>query len=180
MNYASSAATIERDAPTRSWDVAAAAIAPCAGDSERGVLLAICISRGGIPKLPQAEAWLTVDGFVGDGRNHAKHLRPERAVSLLDMEVIEQLRREGFAVEPGATGENLTVAGLHVQRLSPGTLLQLGDVLLRLEEPRKPCYVLDSIDARLKDVIVGRCGYMASVVHGGLLLPGSSVHRIRF
>ncbi len=169
---------IAADAPAMSFELDADAGSPCLLETDCGILLAICISRGGIPKLPQAEAWLTVDGFVGDGRNHAKHLRPVRAVSLLDMEVIEQLRQEGFDVGPGAIGENLTVTGLRVQRLSPGTLLRLGDVWLRLEEPRKPCYVLDSIDPRLKDVIVGRCGYMASVVRGGLLLPGSSVHRI--
>jgi hypothetical protein len=29
-------------------------------------------------------------------------------------------------------------------------------------QPRKPCYVLDAIDPRLKEVIVGRCGHMAS------------------
>jgi MOSC domain-containing protein YiiM len=56
-----------------------------------------------------------------------------------------------------------------VQSLPPGTLLEIGDVLLRLEEPRKPCYVLDAISPCLKDVIVGRCGYMASVLEGGMI-----------
>ena len=38
--------------------------------------------------------------------------------------------------------------------------------------------LLDAIDARLKDVIVGRCGYMASVVSGGEIRPGMSVLRV--
>lgn len=175
MNFAIPQPAFELDMPALPTEVSAvtSVAGPCG--SESGVLLAICVSRGGIPKLPQPDAWLTIDGFVGDGRHHTKHIRPDRAVSLLDMEVIEQLQCEGFAVAPGAIGENLTVLGLNVQRLSPGTLLQLGQILLRLEEPRKPCYVLDSIDPRLKDVIVGRCGYMASVVRGGLLVSGSRV-----
>jgi hypothetical protein len=53
--------------------------------------------------------------------------------------------------------------GQRVQKLALGTVLQIGDVLLKLEQPRKPCYVLDAIDPRLKDAIVGRCGFMAQL-----------------
>jgi len=142
---------------------------------ERGEVIAISISPGGIPKAPQSDAWLTVDGFIGDGRNHTKHIRRERAVSLLDDEILEQLQEEGFCVAPGVIGENLTLRGVHVQAMSAGALLRVGQTILRLEEPRKPCYVLDVIDPRLKEVIVGRCGYLASVVRGGMLLPGAAV-----
>jgi MOSC domain-containing protein YiiM len=143
----------------------------------RGVprVVAVSISAGGIPKLPQDSAWAAHDGLVGDGRNHAKHIRPDRAVSLFDLEILEQLVAEGFPLTPGAAGENLTVADLHVQHMAPGTLLQIGDVLLKLEQPRKPCYVLDAIDPRLKDAIVGRCGYLASVVREGIIAPGMEI-----
>ena len=134
-------------------------------------VLAVSISPGGIPKQPQTMAQAMKDGLVGDGRHHAKHIRPDRAISLFDWEVLQQLVTEGFPLVPGAAGENLTVAGLHVQNLPPGTLLQIGDVTLRLEQPRKPCYVLDAIDPNLKTAIAGRCGYMASVVHEGTLRP---------
>jgi MOSC domain-containing protein YiiM len=135
-------------------------------------VLAVSISAGGIPKLPHRSVWAARDGLRGDGRNHAKHIRPDRAVSLWDVEILEQLVAEGFPLIPGAAGENLTVAGLHVQRMAPGTLLQIGNAILKLEQPRKPCYVLDAIDPRLKEVIVGRCGYMASVVREGIIAPG--------
>jgi MOSC domain-containing protein YiiM len=138
-------------------------------------VLAVSVSSGGIPKRPLPEGYVTKDGFVGDGRNHAKHIRPDRAVSLFDLEIMEQLVHEGFPLEPGAAGENLTLVGLNVQGLSPGTLLQIGDALLELQQPRKPCYVLDAIDPRLKEAIVGRCGYMASVVREGTIRPGDSI-----
>jgi MOSC domain-containing protein YiiM len=140
-----------------------------------GKVVAVCVSSGGIPKRTVEVVQVTADGLAGDGRAHAKHIRPERAVSLFDMEVLAQLRREGFALYPGAIGENLTVVGLDVQRMLPGTLLEIGSVVIRLEEPRKPCYVLDAIHPCLKDVIVGRCGYMASVVQEGRIEAGMDV-----
>ncbi len=138
-------------------------------------VLAVSVSAGGIPKRPTAACMATRDGLVGDGRNHAKHFRPDRAVSLWDIEILDELVEEGFSLTPGAAGENLTVVGLSVQQMSPGTLLQIGDAILKLEQPRKPCYVLDAIDPRLKDVIVGRCGYMASVVKEGIVAPGMAI-----
>lgn len=146
--------------------------------SDAGQVVAVCTSGGSIPKQPLAGVEVTTSGLLGDGHAHAKHNRPERAVSLFDLEILTQLQKEGFPLYPGAIGENLTIAGLHVQGLPPGTLLKIGDVLLRLEEPRKPCYVLDAIDPNLKDVIVGRCGYMASVKRGGLIEPGMNVAQL--
>lgn len=138
-------------------------------------VVAVSVSPGGIPKRPNSVGMLAKDGFIGDGRNHAKHIRTDRAVSLWDLEILEQLVAEGFALTPGAAGENLTVAALHVQQMASGTLLRIGDAVLKLEQPRKPCYVLDAIDPRLKDAIVGRCGYLASVVQEGMIAPGMAI-----
>jgi MOSC domain-containing protein YiiM len=140
-----------------------------------GRVVAACVSGGGIPKRPVDRAWVTLDGLAGDAHAHDKHIRADRAVSLFDIEILEKLVTEGFALSPGAAGENLTLAGLDVQSLPAGTCLAVGEVVLRLEAPRKPCYVLDAIDPRLQKAIVGRCGYMASVVHEGLIEPGMSV-----
>lgn len=134
-----------------------------------GRLIAVCVSPGGIPKVAMSRVRVTSLGLSGDGHAHDKHNRPDRAVSVFDWETLEQLRTEGFPLYPGSIGENLTVAGVNVQQLPPGSLLEIGDVRLRLEQPRKPCYVLDAIDPSLKDVIVGRCGYMASVVREGTI-----------
>ncbi len=142
-------------------------------------VLAVNTSPGGIPKRPQEAALVSIDGLQGDGHNHAKHVRPDRALSVWDHENLQQLIAEGFQLVPGAAGENLTVSGLNVQQLLPGTLLRIGDVVLKLEQPRKPCYVLDAIDPRLKEVIVGRCGYMASVLRVGVVRPGMPIQVLR-
>jgi MOSC domain-containing protein YiiM len=148
--------------------------APSAGP----YVLAVSISPGGIPKRPQPFASARKEGLVGDGRNHAKHIRFDRALSIWDYEILQQMIAEGFALSPGAAGENLTVLGLNVQQLAAGTMLKIGDVVARLEQPRKPCYVLDVIDPRLKDEIVGRCGYMASVLREGVIRPGMPIEVI--
>jgi MOSC domain-containing protein YiiM len=140
------------------------------------VLVAINISPGGIPKLPIPKGEVTRSGLVGDGRDHAKHLKPARSLSLLDEEIIGDLRREGYPVEPGALGENLTVRDLHAQSLPAGTRLRFaGGVTLELTEPRKPCFVLDAVDPRLKETTVGRIGWMARVINPGWLSAGEAV-----
>jgi MOSC domain-containing protein YiiM len=133
------------------------------------------VSNGGIPKRPIAVAQVGQDGITGDRRAHEKHNSPTRALSLLDEEMLLELRGEGYPISPGSIGENVTLRNVGVQHLAPGTLLQLGDVTVRLEAPRKPCFVLDAIDVRLKEAAVGRCGYLASIVHGGELRPGVRV-----
>ncbi|MGD9719910.1 MAG: MOSC domain-containing protein [Pirellulales bacterium] len=155
--------------------IQAAPTTTCGTHTQSGKVVAVCVSAGGIPKRTLAAAQVTASGLTGDGHAHAKHIRSERALSLFDMEILAQLRREGFALYPGAIGENLTVVGLNVQLLPSGTLLEIGNVVIRLEEPRKPCYVLDTIHPCLKDVIVGRCGYMASVVQEGRIEAGMDV-----
>jgi MOSC domain-containing protein YiiM len=142
-------------------------------------VLSVNISPGGIPKLPIDSVSALKSGLQGDGRNHAKHILPDRAVSLWDYELLQHLVAEGFSsLKPGAAGENLTVTRLNVQSMTAGTLLRIGDTVLKLEQPRKPCYVLDAIDPCLKDAIVGRCGYLASVVREGTIRPGMQIEVI--
>jgi MOSC domain-containing protein YiiM len=141
-------------------------------------VVAVCVSAGGIPKRPVRQSRASARGLEGDFHAHEKHNRPDRAISILDWEILQDLVAEGFSLHPGTAGENLTVRGLNVQRLAPGELLEIGRVLLRLEQPRKPCYVLDDIDPRLKDAVVGRCGYMASVLRPGTIRPGMTIARM--
>ena len=144
-------------------------------DGSRPEVVAVCVSPGGIPKQPQPSVRVLKSGLEGDGRGHAKHNRPARAVSLIDEEILQELSAEGFILGPGSIGENITLRNVHVQNMSPGTILELGIVQVRLEEARKPCYVLDAVDPALKTEIAGRCGYLASVLTEGELSPGTEV-----
>lgn len=141
-------------------------------------ILAVNISPGGIPKRPIDVGRVTADGIAGDGHDHEKHNTPLQAICLIDAEDLDDLRREGFDVEPGAMGENLTVRGLDVDELAPGDRLRLsGGVELEYTKKRTPCYVLDQISPQLKKAVVGRCGGYAKVVTAGEVRPGETIHR---
>lgn len=141
-----------------------------------GTVVAVCTSPGGIPKRPLDECNIGPDGLAGDAHDHIKHVKPERAVCLQDIEVLDQLRAEGYALEPGDTGENLVLSGMRVGDCAPGDRLCFSSgVVLELVAPRKPCFVLDAIDPRLKEDIAGRCGFMARVIAGGTVRPGDAV-----
>lgn len=143
-------------------------------------VVSINISKGGIPKLPIGSIYVSAKGLEGDGHNHEKHYRPGQAVSLQDIERLEELCREGYLLNRGATGENLTVRNLHVNRLPVGTVLKFsGGVVLELTKVRTPCYVLDSIHPKLKEDILGRCGFYAQVVTEGVLRTGEIIEVIQ-
>jgi len=139
-------------------------------------LLSVNVSKGGIPKLPVNSCAVSFDGLSGDGRDHDKHISLDRAVSLIDREILDQLNKEGYDVCPGAVGENLTVEHLDVQSLEPGDLLTFsGGVVIELVEGRRPCFVLDPLGVALKKDIVGRCGYLARVLTEGELAKGETI-----
>ncbi len=138
-------------------------------------VVAVCTSGGGIPKLARPFVEVNSAGLKGDGHNHAKHNTPMQAVCLQDIEALEELSAEGFTLSCGTTGENLTIRHGRVNQLPVGTILEFeGGVVLELTKIRKPCYVLDAIDPRLKEVIIDRCGIYARVVQEGIIKAGES------
>ncbi len=139
-------------------------------------VLSINVSSGGIPKLPVESCRVSFDGLEGDGRDHEKHIKRDRAVSLIDREILDQLTTEGYDVPWGAVGENITVEKLDVQSLKPhDRLVFTGGVVIELVEGRKPCFVLDPLGVELKKDIVGRCGYLARVITEGVIATGETI-----
>lgn len=143
-------------------------------------LVSINTSPGGIPKRPCAEIAVTTAGLAGDGHDHEKHRVPEQAISLLDLELLEAAARDHeLDLRPGSLGENLTLAGVGVQRLGVGDRLLLGDgddrVTLEITRVRPPCYVLDALSPDLKRTMWNRIGMYAAVVRPGTLRPDDPI-----
>ncbi|MDP3090848.1 MAG: MOSC domain-containing protein [Nitrospira sp.] len=101
----------------------------------------ISVSDGGVPKKPVLEARVTVQGVEGDRQRNLKvHGGPDRAVCLYSLDVIEQLQQAGHSIEPGFSGENLTLAGLDWELMQPGVRLTVGpDVELEVMSYTSPC-----------------------------------------
>ncbi len=108
-----------------------------------------------------------------------------RQVHLLAAEVLDELADQGFAVAPGAIGENVTTRGIDLLGLATGTILRLGTTaLVAVTGLRNPCTQLDDLEPGLMaalrprdpgGAVVRRAGVMAVVVLGGWVAVGDPV-----
>jgi len=106
-----------------------------------GRIESINTSRGGVPKAPVFEAFVTPEGIDGDHqRDRRFHGGPDRAVMIFSLDVINALRSEGHPIAAGSTGENLTLSGLDWTALSPGAEVAIGEVRLRITKYASPCH----------------------------------------
>lgn len=111
---------------------------------QRGTVARLSRSDGGIPKSAVPSVEVGPRGVVGDRQAVRKHHgRPFQALCLWSVEVIDALRAEGHDVEPGATGENITVSGIDWAALRPGARLVVGDVLCEISVWALPCRRID-------------------------------------
>lgn len=100
----------------------------------------ISISNGGVPKLAVERATIDETGVVGDVQaDRVHHGRPEQALCLYSLEVIEALRAEGHPIAPGAAGENITISGLDWARVTPGKTITFGPVRAEITGYASPC-----------------------------------------
>ena len=109
--------------------------------TQRGSIVQVSISRGGVPKLPVAEGLVTELGIDGDGHDNPDlHGGPERALCLFSIERIEAMAAEGHSIGAGSTGENITTRGIDWDLVVPGARLRLGaGVLVEVTRYTTPC-----------------------------------------
>jgi MOSC domain-containing protein YiiM len=108
-----------------------------------------------------------------------------RQVHLIAAELHDELRAAGFAIAPGAMGENVTTRGLDLLALPTGTRLRLGNhAIVEVTGLRNPCLQLDGIAPGLMQAVLGRdehgglvrkAGIMGTVVGAGEVRPGDAI-----
>lgn len=113
------------------------------------------------------------------------HLPNLRQVHLMHAELFEELAADGYAVEPGQLGENITTRGVDLLALPVGTRLRLGqEAEVELTGLRNPCVQLDRfadglmaavLDRDADGGLVRKAGVMSVVVTGGVVRPGDPV-----
>ena len=131
----------------------------------------------GLPKRAVSQLTITPDGVEGDfnrWRTEKANGDPDQAVLLLNEEILVDLRAEGWPVQPGELGENLTMADLPPDALHQGVQVHLGGVLLEVTKPCDPCTVLYTLSyvgvergPEFLRTMHGRRGWFARVLHGG-------------
>ncbi|MGM9480367.1 MOSC domain-containing protein [Roseateles sp. NT4] len=109
-----------------------------------------------------------------------------RQVHLIQGELFDELAAQGFGVQPGQMGENLTTRGIDLLALPRDTELRIGaEVVLRVTGLRNPCPQIENFEAGLLKAVVGRdsdgggvvrkAGVMSVVLKGGLVKPGDAI-----
>ncbi|MEG0396312.1 MAG: MOSC domain-containing protein, partial [Oscillospiraceae bacterium] len=121
-----------------------------------GKVIAVCLSEKRGTQKVNVHSAVFRQGYGIEGDAHAGDWH--RQVSLLSFNKIEEFRARGAEVCDGAFGENLVVEGIDFRNLPVGTLLRVGDVLLRMTQIGKECHQGCEIFKKMGDCIMPREG----------------------
>jgi len=163
----------------------------------RAFVLAVCSHAEHRFSKPQVDtidivAGLGVEGDAHFGRNvqHLSRVRANpdqpnlRQVHLIHTELFDELEPNGFSIQPGDLGENITTRGIDLLGLGRDTLLKIGaSVVLRVTGLRNPCSQIDAfapgllkhVAFKTKQGIVRKAGIMTVAVSGGTITRGDKI-----
>jgi MOSC domain-containing protein YiiM len=157
---------------------------------DRGTILQVNISPGGLPKRAIPEGFIGSLGIEGDRHAHPQvHGGPRQAILIIASETVEELKERGYPLFYGAMGENLTTRGLAIRDIRIGDQIRAGRALIEITKPRGPCSALDvygdNLKAEVYDAKVkardytsprwGMSGFYASVVEPGPVRAGDAI-----
>jgi len=131
------------------------------------------------------------DAHLGKTVKHRSRVKVDptqpnlRQVHLIHVELLDSLARQGFRVEPGSMGENITTAHVDLLGLPKGALLRIGQrAVVEVTGLRNPCKQLDHFQEGLMSAVLERtesgelirkAGIMGIVVEGGSVEPGDQI-----
>lgn len=100
-----------------------------------------------------------------------------RQVHLIHSELLEELKKKGFNVNPGDLGENIMTIGIDLLSLPKDSILKIGDTaMIKITGLRNPCKQLDNFQKGLMKAVldkdeegnlIRKCGIMGIVLEGG-------------
>ena len=136
-------------------------------DTMKGKITAVCISETkGVRKTP-CPSGVFLENYGMEKDAHAE-CGIKRQVSLLSVDSIEKMKSMGLNVGPGDFAENLTVEGIELYTLLPGTKLAVGSmVILEISQIGKACHTGCAIFKEVGKCIMPKEGVFAKVVKGG-------------
>jgi MOSC domain-containing protein YiiM len=139
----------------------------------------------GLPKQSVPKAKVSRLGMEGDYNSYrSRKLKgdPDQALLLFTMDCLNTLNREGWPVQPGDMGENITIDGVPESVLGPGIRLVAGTVIIEVTKACDPCDELFSLPYVGKNrgpeflrTTAKRRGWYARVISGGELAAGGAL-----
>jgi MOSC domain-containing protein YiiM len=99
---------------------------------------------------------------------------PARAVSFIEREAIDALRRE-FDLGEGRSRRNVVTEGIRLDELQ-GRTFRIGTALFKGVQACQPCRYLERLtQPGVLEALKGRGGLRAEVVEGGSFAPGDAI-----
>ena len=139
----------------------------------------------GLPKVPVETAMISTWGVEGDYNRFRKEKKkndPDMAVMILSTDILSALNSEGWPVNPGDLGENLTLTNIDYSTLKLGDRLSIGEVCLEISLICDPCTNLNNLSYVGKDksssfikTLMKRRGWYARVLKAGKVTVGDNV-----
>jgi hypothetical protein len=164
--------------------------------SLEGAVVSVAADRGHHFSKPLQDRIVLVRGYGVEGDAHAgpfvRHrylarrqprLPNLRQVHLIQSELFPSLLEAGFEVGAGDLGENITTAGIDLERMPLGTLIELGPAaIVELTGLRTPCVLIDRFQAGMKRQVLSsvesgppfKCGVLGVVRAGGPVSSGDT------
>ena len=106
-------------------------------------------------------------------------------VHLADLGLYDDLARDGWPIEPGQLGENVTTRGIDLMSLPGGSILHLGTCAsIRITGKRRPCDQIDGFQPRLMKAVLcvhesgkreSRAGIMGVVLTGEIVRSNDAI-----
>lgn len=131
-------------------------------------------------KMPVESAILHLTHFDGDGQADLEnHGGPDKAVCVYSFDHYPYWEEWlGERLSPGAFSENLTIGGLSETDVCIGDVFRVGDALVQLSQPRKPCSKLagkrgnKNLPKAIHDT--GYSGFYLRVLREGVVQAGDA------
>ena len=142
----------------------------------------------GLPKYPIEKVHVTKDGMTGDFNNY-RHDKlkdtPDQALLIMTSEMIKKLNGEGWPIQAGDIGENLTTEGIPYDDFRPEDKFKVGGVEFQISYACTPCHNLEQLPYVGKEkgnefikTMTNRRGWYARVLTGGDIQLGDSIQKI--
>ncbi len=142
----------------------------------------------GLPKYPISKVTVTSNGMTGDFNNYRHdHLKntPEQALLIMPVEMIKKLNKEGWPLQPGDIGENLTTEGIPYNEFSPESKFKVGTVEFQISYACTPCHNLEHLAYVGKEkgnefikTMIDRRGWYARVLKEGEIAIGDEIQKL--
>lgn len=144
-------------------------------DNGQLILIYITPSEGQLMQMIDQVNAVPGKGLVGDRYYSKTNARPDSQVTLIEIETIQALEKEGILLSPGETRRNLVTQGIALNNLV-GKEFWVGRVRLRGHRLCEPCdYLAKMTQPEVLAALVHRGGLRAEIITEGVLKVGDTI-----